>query len=325
MGTAVTLIAATGFELLPALAEQVRLALWELASSPAEPSTSGERISTPESLQQGTSSGSDLGGPALDWLGPGKACDIHLRSCNAQAVRARMASIIGSRPVDAIVQPSLGRRKSLLVADMESTVIGQEMLDVLGELIGCGEQIRAITTKAMNGLCDFGQALRERTQLLAGVPLATLELASTMITPTPGARSLVQTVKAHSGYCILASGGFSYFTERVAKLLGFDEHHGNRYQMVQGQLSGQVLEPIIDSNYKRSLLLELASTRGLKPSDTVAVGDGANDLAMLLEAGFGVAYRAKPVVAEQAPHRVDHCDLTALLYAQGYRQHEIVT
>ncbi|MGF1650117.1 MAG: phosphoserine phosphatase SerB [Hyphomicrobiaceae bacterium] len=211
----------------------------------------------------------------------------------------------------------------LLVADMESTIIEQEMLDELAGEIGLRDRVAKITERAMRGELDFEAAITERVALLAGLDAAVLDtLAAERISTMAGARELVATMKARGAYCALVSGGFTHFTRKVAAELGFDEHRANSLEIVNGKLTGRVVPPILGKNAKLAALRELSNSNGLTVSETVAVGDGANDLAMLREAGLGVAFRAKPQVqAEMRRHPrgavVTHCDLTAILYLQG--------
>jgi phosphoserine phosphatase len=226
--------------------------------------------------------------------------------------------------VDAIATPTEGRRKALLVADMDSTIVTGETLDELADFAGLKDRIAAITARAMNGELDFKAALRERVAMLQGLPLDALERTWQRVRLTPGARELVATMRAHGAYAALVSGGFSFFTSRVAALCGFDLHRSNTLLDDGAALLGRVGEPILDRDTKLATLTGLAAERGLELSATLAVGDGANDLDMLSAAGLGVAYRAKPIVAATARARVDHADLRALLFAQGYRAQEIV-
>lgn len=225
---------------------------------------------------------------------------------------------------DVIAQSTQGRRKKLLVADMESTIIEQEMLDELADMAGIGPRIADITRRAMNGELDFEGALRERVALLAGLPQAALDMAWGRVTLMPGAAELVATMRAHGAFCALVSGGFTTFTARVRAWLGFDLDQANRLEVREGRLTGQVAEPILGRAAKEEALRRLARERGLDLAETMAVGDGANDLAMLQAAGLGVAFRAKPTVNAQARHKIRHGGLRALLFAQGYRADEII-
>lgn len=222
------------------------------------------------------------------------------------------------RPIDAITVKTRARRKALLVADMDSTMIQGETLDELAGFAGVGEQIAAITRRAMNGEIDFKEALRERVGMLRGLPLDALEKTWQRVRLTPGGRELVATMRARGALTALVSGGFGFFTGKVAAELGFDTHRSNTLLDDGKALTGQVGEPIQDRDSKLAALHELAGRRGVKLSATLAVGDGANDLEMIHAAGLGVAFHAKPVVALRARAKVDHADLRALLFAQGY-------
>jgi len=259
---------------------------------------------------------------ALDWLAPDLACDAFFESVDLDAARARLHASLSDEPVDVIVQPVEGRRKMLLVADMDSTMIEQECIDELAGLVGIRDRISAITERAMAGELNFETALRERVALLAGVTLDQIETLVTRITLTPGARALVRTMRANGAHTALVTGGFTPFTAPVAARIGFDETFANRLEIVDRVLTGVVLEPVQGREGKRAALAGLREKLGLPRAATLAIGDGANDLDMLREAGLGVAYHAKPKVAEVAHARVDHADLTALLYAQGYRREE---
>lgn len=262
---------------------------------------------------------------APDWLAPGIACDLALDGLAPEQAEAAARHALGGIAVDVIGQPTAARRKRLLVADMESTIIRQEMLDELGDFVGLKEHIAAITARAMNGEIDFKGALRERVALLKGLPASVLDEVWTRAEMMPGAASLVATMRANGAACILVSGGFRAFTGRVRDLLGFDDDRGNDLEIVDGALTGRPVEPILDRDSKLEALLAYAARHRVPVEETLAVGDGANDLPMLLAAGLGVAYHAKPAVAAEARARVDHGDLTALLYAQGYRAGDIVT
>lgn len=255
---------------------------------------------------------------APDWLAPGEACDLELGD------EATLRRAIGGAPIDLVVQPAAGRRKRILVADMEATIIENEMLDELADFIGRRAEVAEITRRAMNGELDFAAALRERVGLLRGIPARVLDEAAARIRIMPGARELVATMRAHGAATALVSGGFTVFAERVARELGFDRVSANRLAIADGVIAGTVAAPIAGAAAKRAALLALAAERGVAPEAALAVGDGANDLPMLQAAGLGVAFRAKPAVAAAARWRIDHADLRALLYAQGYRKTEIV-
>ncbi|MBG6210440.1 phosphoserine phosphatase [Labrenzia sp. EL_126] len=258
-------------------------------------------------------------------LSTGVAADIRFEGPNASAAMTLLREITGTSPVDIFVQPEEGRRKLLLIADMDSTMIRQECIDELAAELGLKERISDITERAMRGEIEFEPALRERVALLAGLPVSAIDtVLSNRIVLMPGGRTLVQTMKSNGAYCALVSGGFTHFTRAVAAMIGFDENQANTLLETDGRLAGKVSEPILGREAKRVRLEELVSQQKLSFEDTLAVGDGANDLAMIERAGSGVAYRAKPAVAEIADFRVDHGDLTALLYLQGYSESEFV-
>lgn len=263
-----------------------------------------------------------VAGGVPEILAQGEAADIAL------PVAPDMASVraaLDGAAIDAIATPAACRRKRLLIADMDSTIVTGETLDELADFAGLKDRIAAITARAMNGELDFKAALRERVAMLKGLPVYALERTWQRVRLTPGARELVATMRAHDAYTALVSGGFSFFTSRVAALCGFDMHRSNMLLDDGAALTGLVAEPILDRDTKLATLTGLAGERGLEPSATLAVGDGANDLDMLRAAGLGVAFHAKPIVAAEARARVDHADLRALLFAQGYRGEEIVT
>jgi phosphoserine phosphatase len=237
---------------------------------------------------------------------------------------AALRGALAGEPVDIVVQPAKRRRKRLFLADMDSTMIEQECIDELADYVGLKREVAAITERAMRGEIAFEPALRERVALLEGLPASVVdEIVAERITPTPGARMLVATMRAHGAYTCLVSGGFTLFTGPVARRIGFDEHRANRLAVAGEKLGGHVEEPILGREAKRATLVELRRRLGLEREDAMAVGDGANDLAMLEEAGLGVAFRAKPAVAAAAHARIDHGDLSALLYIQGYTAAEL--
>jgi phosphoserine phosphatase len=257
-------------------------------------------------------------------LAEAEAVDLPFTNLAPEAATAAARVALGDAPVDAIAQPAGGRRKRLLLADMDSTIVTTETLDELAAEAGLKEQIAAITARAMNGELDFAAALVARVAMLKGLPEAALERTWASTELMPGAATLVATMRAAGAHAALVSGGFTVFTSRVAALVGFDEHHANILGMADGALDGTVAEPILDRDSKLATLRRLAGGLGLPLSATLTVGDGANDLPMLLAAGLGVAFRAKPVVRAQARAQVVHGDLTALLFAQGFRRHEFV-
>jgi phosphoserine phosphatase len=255
-------------------------------------------------------------------LSAGEGVDIPVTSIPPDAL---VRSALEGAPIDAITTPEADRRKQLLVADMDSTIVTGETLDELADFAGLKQRIAEITARAMNGELDFKAALRERVAMLAGLPLDALQRTWERVELTDGARDLVATMRANGAYATLVSGGFTFFTSRVAALCGFHEHRSNTLLDDGAALIGRVAEPILDRDSKCAALSGLATERGLALTDTLAVGDGANDLDMLHAAGLGVAFHAKPIVAAAAHARVDHAGLRALLFAQGYRSGEIVS
>ena len=265
--------------------------------------------------------GADVAPP--DWLSYGEAVDLYFQDIDRRDAVDLAYESIEDEPVDAVSQPRQGRRKQMLVADMESTIIENEMLDELAEEVGLREKIAEITAQAMNGALDFSGALRERVALLTGLEESALERTKAKIRLMPGALELVATMHGDGAYCALVSGGFSYYTHYVRDRVGFDTDQANTLDIHDGRLTGKVSEPILGRDAKRERLLSLATERRIPMAATLAVGDGANDLDLLAEAGLGVAFHAKPVVARNADARIDHADLTALLYLQGYRKEDI--
>ncbi|GAA0305372.1 phosphoserine phosphatase SerB [Rhodovulum strictum] len=263
------------------------------------------------------------GGGDLRWLAPGIAAEFGVPAlpANLWEVWTEMQAL----GIDLIAQPAEGRRKRMLIADMDSTMIGQECIDELADEAGVGARVAEITARAMNGELDFEGALRERVGLLAGLPAEVIgKVLATRITHTPGGRELIATMKASGAYCVLVSGGFTSFAARVAADLGFDEYRANTLLVADGKLTGKVAEPILGREAKVAALTEISARLGIAPDQVMAVGDGANDLGMLGLAGAGVALHAKPAVAAQCDIRINHGDLTALLFVQGYTQAEFI-
>ncbi len=263
----------------------------------------------------------------LYWLADGIACDIALRDgSDIHAARDTILAAIAGAPIDLAVQEAETRRKKLLIADMDSTMIGQECIDELAAEVGLKDKVAAITARAMNGEIAFEPALRERVALLKGLPVSVIgEVIEKRITLTPGGRELIATMKAKGYYTALVSGGFTVFTSRIAETLGFDENRANILLDADGRLTGEVAEPILGKQAKVDALVDISERLGISPEEAMAVGDGANDLGMLHLSGAGVALHAKPAVAAEAKIRIDHGDLTALLYLQGYRKSDFVT
>jgi phosphoserine phosphatase len=273
-------------------------------------------------------------GPA-SWLASGVAADIIFGEPVNQAgapaslfnkLGRELRRIVGAAPVDIVVQPQDGRRKKLLVADMDSTMIGQECIDELADYAGLKDRVAAITARAMAGEIAFAPALRERVALLRGLPIATIDkVIAERIRPNPGAATLVKTMRANGAYTCVVSGGFTAFMAPLAAAIGFDEYHANALITdAAGRLTGNVTEPVLGREAKHDTLLALRQRFALRHEQTLAVGDGANDIPMIEEAGLGVAFHGKAVLREVADACIDHGDLTALLYAQGYRREQFV-
>ena len=256
-----------------------------------------------------------------------RAVDIHFDTeKDLSSIRPHLQRLIADLPVDIAVQPAEGRRKKLLIADMDSTIIGQECIDELADFAGLKPQVSAITERAMRGEIEFEPALRERVALLKGLPVETIDrVIAERIRLTGGAKTLVATMRANGARAILVSGGFTAFVEPVAAMAAFNESYANHLIESDGLLTGEVTDPILGRSAKLAMLEDAIIRFGLSATDTLAVGDGANDLAMIARAGLGIAYHAKPKVAEAADARIDHNDLIGLLFAQGYRPEEFVT
>ncbi len=298
----------------------------------------GAQTLTPEILAAAAKRLPGAGIPVI--LAPGEAADIPFAPGAAHGNRTEAAFAdaayckaavsvlrlgLGEPPLDIFVQPLEGRRKKLLLADMDSTMIGQECIDELADFVGLKAKVAAITERAMRGEIAFEPALRERVALLAGLDAGVVDKAiEERITLTSGGTTLVRTMRAHGAYTALVSGGFTLFTTHIAEKIGFDENRANILLVEHGKLVGKVREPILGKAAKLATLVDLAFRKQLELEETLAIGDGANDLAMLEAAGLGVAYRAKPAVAAAAQARVEHGDLTALLFAQGFRAEEFV-
>lgn len=263
------------------------------------------------------------GGEAI-WLAPDVAAEFSLPKIPAN--RWDVWADVQKMGVDLVIQPSVGRRKKMLLADMDSTMIQQECIDELADEAGVGAHVKDITARAMNGELDFNDALRERVGLLKGLPTGVIEkVLAERITVMPGGPELLATMKANGGYAALVSGGFTAFTGAVAKQLGFDENRANTLIEQDGVLTGEVAVPILGKQAKVDALEQITARLGINKDDVMAVGDGANDLGMLHAAGHGVALHAKPVVAAEVDTRINFGDLTALLYLQGYARQDFVT
>ncbi|MEP6355754.1 MAG: phosphoserine phosphatase SerB [Hyphomicrobiales bacterium] len=261
----------------------------------------------------------------VSWLDQQAACDFDLNANEVERIQA-LAPQLNALKIDCAIQKASERRKTVLVADMDSTMIEQECIDELADAIGIKDKVSNITERAMRGEIEFDPALRERVLLLKGLPLSKIdEVIENHITLRAGGRQLVQTMKAKGGYTALVSGGFTMFTSRIAAMLGFDENRANTLLTEEDRLSGMVQEPILGSDAKVAAVQEICAKLKITPSNVMAIGDGANDLGMIKLAGSGVAVHAKPKVAEEANIAINHGDLTALLYLQGYSSNEFVT
>jgi len=283
-----------------------------LLTNPASPSL---EAATVENLRNA------WGGGDAQWLATGEAAEFALAEMpnNAEDVWAALQA----DSIDLVIQPRDGRRKKMLLADMDSTMIQQECIDELAAEAGVGERVAEITAKAMNGELDFEGAIDERVGLLKDLPEAIIDqVLQTRICYMPGGKALVQTMKANKGYAALVSGGFTAFTEKVAKELGFDENRANTLEIANGMLTGRVVRPILGREAKLDALNEITAGLGIHTSEVMAVGDGMNDLLMLQNAGTGVALHGKPALQAECKVRINHGDLTALLYIQGYAKSE---
>lgn len=266
-----------------------------------------------------------------EWLANGTAADLHLTTnwtdkAAIKALNDQVSDALKDNPFDYAIQPSQNRRKKLLISDMDSTIICEECIDEIAFMAGIKPKIAAITERAMRGEIEFDAALNERVGLLKGLPVSSLDtVIDQRIHLSKGARTLVQTMAKNKAYCALVSGGFTFFTDRIAKLTGFHTTRANTLEIQDEKLTGKVIPPILGSAAKKQALNEFISEFNLNRNDTLAVGDGANDLEMINEAGLGIAYRAKPIVASEADAAINHTDLTSLLYIQGYKQAEFVT
>jgi len=280
---------------------------------------------TSESLVEiGDACGLALSTDAIIWLATGKAAEFrHDRS--ALEVMTPLRQQANELGIDVNLVPTKARRKKMMIADMDSTIITDESLDEMARLAGLGPAVAAITARSMNGELDFGSALDERVAMLAGQPAGLFDtiLAATQL--TAGARTLVQTMRANAAYCYLVSGGFRPIAEPVAQMCGFDAAHANEMTFQAGLISGTVKKPILGRNAKAEIMAAYCDTHGIAPTDVATIGDGANDLVMLQAAGMGVAFNGKPILREKVALQLNHTDLTGLLYLQGYKEAEFVT
>jgi phosphoserine phosphatase len=260
------------------------------------------------------------------WLARGIAADLPFDGGKAdlRALQETLRKQFASARIDIVLQPAEGRRKRLYLSDMDSTVIGQECIDELADFVAMKPRVAEITERAMRGEIEFEPALRERVNFLKNLPVTVInEVIEKRITLTPGAKTLVATMRKNGAHACLVSGGFTQFTEKIAAMIGFDEQRGNSLSVEDGKITG-IVEPILGREAKLETLKELVARLKLRPEDTLVSGDGANDMPMLEAAGMGVAYRARPIVAEMADARIDFGDLTALLYLQGYKRDDFV-
>lgn len=255
------------------------------------------------------------------WLSQRKACDIFFENTSIAEAELIAKTYIADAPIDMIVQPVQGREKKLLISDMDSTIINQECIDEIAAFAGIKDRVSEITEKAMNGELDFKEALVERVGLLQDLPVSVLEeVYQNHITFMEGAKELVRVMRQNGAYCVLVSGGFTFFTRHVADEVGFQEQSANQLDIADDKLTGKVVEPILDKEAKLDALHHFCQKLDITSRDVLAVGDGANDLPMLQAAGLGVAYHAKPTVQEQADYHINYCGLDALIYAQGYSE-----
>lgn len=260
----------------------------------------------------------------FSWLSVENACDIEVSDIEYDNARQILRQYSDELKFDFAITQKDNRRKKLLICDMDSTIIEQECIDEIAEILGIKDKVAAITEAAMNGKIEFASALKERVALLKDIKEDTLEqVYSEKITLMPGAAALVATMNKYGAKTILVSGGFTLFTNKIAHRIGFNENHANILEIKNGKLTGRVIEPILDKSSKLEILQNLIEKYGLAKEDTIAVGDGANDLPMLKYAGIGVAFRAKEIVRQETQFHINYTDLTSLLYIQGFKLGEI--
>lgn len=260
-----------------------------------------------------------------DWLSKDEACDIVFDMLPCEAAEAAALKALDGAPIDVIAQSTLRRKKKLIIADMDSTIVEGETLDELAEFAGIGDKIAALTMRAMNGEMGFTEALKTRVGMLNGLKESFMEETMKGVKLNPGARELIATMRANGAFTALISGGFSFFTDRIREQVGFDMSLGNKLEIIDHVLTGQVLPPIVTKDTKLEMLIDMAAQQELGMTDTFAIGDGANDVPMLKSAGMGVAYHGHPVARENARARLNHADLSGALFIQGYRRDEFST
>jgi len=261
---------------------------------------------------------------APEWLSEGEAVDIPFTGTNFGPAESAAIGVLSGAAIDVIVQKTDRRQKKLLIADMDSTIVTGETLDELAEFAGLKAEITAITKRAMQGELDFAEALHTRVNMLKGLDESFLARTMEHVKLTPGAQTLVKTMRANGAIAALISGGFSYFTDRVRERVGFDSSLGNQLEIIDGKLTGRVIPPIVGKDVKREMLIDIAEQQGLDLAQTMAIGDGANDVPMLVTAGTGIAYHAHPVARTAARARLDHADLSGALFAQGYHRKDFI-
>ncbi len=260
-----------------------------------------------------------------EWLAKGRAVDLGLAERPQSALMSHLREFCTDDKIDVFANPSENRQKKLLLADMDSTIIEEETLDELAAYAGLKDEIAAITTEAMEGRLDFAEALHKRVGLLKDLDAEKLQETLDQMVLSSGAETLVKTMNKENATCVLVSGGFTFFTSAIAERVGFDHHHGNNLEMNDGKLTGIVHEPILDKFSKVEFLKQYTADLGLTENDSIAIGDGANDIPMLKMASMGIGYHPKPAVANEVHNAIIHGDLTAALYAQGYTKKDIIT